>query len=146
MSLSYSKIVNVLKFVMISMPFGVFAPLLGRISFILFLLSSVITAHNPRRKWLWVLIGLQLVINIIPCILQFTQCEPASALWDPLSLIQKCQGAVVVQKFGYFQGGAQPKSILQIVADQRSVQRIDRPDSDGYRPRRDPLSQNPPLE
>ncbi|OJI95839.1 hypothetical protein ASPVEDRAFT_35148 [Aspergillus versicolor CBS 583.65] len=104
MSLSYSKIVNVLKFVMISMPFGVLAPLFGRISFILFLLSSVITVHNPRRKWLWVLVGLQLVINIIPCILQFTQCQPASALWDPLSLIQKCQGAVVVQKYGYFQG------------------------------------------
>ncbi|OJJ61742.1 hypothetical protein ASPSYDRAFT_128681 [Aspergillus sydowii CBS 593.65] len=104
MSLSYNQIVNVLKFAMVSMPFGVFAPLLGRISFILFLLSSVITAHNPRRKWLWVLIALQLVINIIPCILQFTQCHPASALWDPLSLIEKCQGAVVVQKFGYFQG------------------------------------------
>ncbi|BCS19478.1 uncharacterized protein APUU_12306S [Aspergillus puulaauensis] len=104
MSLSYKQIVNVLKFVMISMPFGVIAPLLGRISFILFLLSSVITAHNPRRKWLWGLVALQLVINTIPCILQFTQCRPASALWDPMNLIQKCQGAVVVQKFGYFQG------------------------------------------
>ena len=114
MSLSYNQIVNVLKFAMVSMPFGVFAPLLGRISFILFLLSSVITAHNPRRKWLWVLIALQLIINIIPCILQFTQCHPASALWDPLKLIEKCQGAVVVQKFGYFQGGAHVDSLCTL--------------------------------
>ncbi len=151
MSLSYNQIVNVLKFAMVSMPFGVFAPLLGRISFILFLLSSVITAHNPRRKWLWVLIALQLVINIIPCILQFTQCHPASALWDPLSLIEKCQGAVVVQKFGYFQGGAHVDSLslslyFRMDTDQRSVQRNDRPGLNGKWPRRDPFTQNPPLE
>jgi uncharacterized membrane protein len=103
--LSYNQIVNVLKYAMISMPFGVFAPLLGRVSFILFLLASVITVHNFRRKLLWVLIALQVVINIVPCVVQFTQCDPVDALWNPLLLISHCQGAVVVQRYGYFQGG-----------------------------------------
>ncbi|KAL2826467.1 hypothetical protein BDW59DRAFT_179574 [Aspergillus cavernicola] len=102
--LSYTEIVHVLKYAMISMPFGVFAPLLGRISFILFLLASVVTVHKLRRKLLWTLIGLQVVINIIPIILQFTQCDPVSALWNPLQLLSSCQGAVVVQRYGYFQG------------------------------------------
>ncbi|KAL2826162.1 hypothetical protein BJY01DRAFT_229887 [Aspergillus pseudoustus] len=102
--LDYHQIVNALKYAMISMPFGVVAPLLGRISFILFLLSSVITVHNFRRKLLWALIVLQTVINIIPCILQFTQCDPVEALWDPLQLVTQCQSAMVVLRFGYFQG------------------------------------------
>ncbi|KAL4887264.1 hypothetical protein BJY04DRAFT_388 [Aspergillus karnatakaensis] len=103
-ALNYDKIVSVLKYAMISMPFGVLAPLLGRVSFILFLLASVITVHNLRRKLLWGLIVLQVVINIVPCVVQFTQCDPVDALWDPMRLISHCQGAVVVQKYGYFQG------------------------------------------
>jgi hypothetical protein len=103
--LDYHEIVNVLKYAMISMPFGVIAPLLGRISFILFLLTSVITVHKLRRKLLWGLIVLQTIINIVPCILQFTQCDPVEALWNPLQLIARCQGAILVLRFGYFQGG-----------------------------------------
>ncbi|KAL2815122.1 hypothetical protein BJX63DRAFT_390491 [Aspergillus granulosus] len=102
--LDYHQIVNVLKYAMISMPFGVIAPLLGRISFILFLLASVITPHDYRRRLLWGLIVLQTIINIIPCILQFTQCDPVEALWNPLQLMTRCQGAIVVLRFGYFQG------------------------------------------
>ncbi|CEL03608.1 hypothetical protein ASPCAL04760 [Aspergillus calidoustus] len=102
--LDYHQVVNLLKYAMISMPFGVIAPLLGRISFILFLLTSVITVHKLRRKLLWGLIVLQTIINIVPCILQFTQCDPVEALWNPLQLIARCQGAIVVLRFGYFQG------------------------------------------
>ncbi|KAL4899325.1 hypothetical protein BDW74DRAFT_117040 [Aspergillus multicolor] len=94
---------NMLKYAMISMPLGTLASMLGRISFILFLLNSVITVHNLRRKVLWGLVACQFV-NVIPCVLQFTQCDPVSALWDPLKLIQKCQGATMVQNWGYFQG------------------------------------------
>ncbi|KAJ0416691.1 hypothetical protein BJY00DRAFT_316570 [Aspergillus carlsbadensis] len=103
--LNYQQIVNVLKYAMISLPFGVIAPLLGRISFILFLLNSVITVHKLRRKLLWGLIVLQTILNIIPCILQFTQCDPVEALWDPLQLLDGCQGAIAVLRFGYFLGG-----------------------------------------
>ncbi|KAL4783727.1 hypothetical protein BJX76DRAFT_348388 [Aspergillus varians] len=117
MNLGHDDTVHLLKYTMISLPFGVVASLLGRISFILFLLSSVITAHNPHRKVLWVLIGLQVIINIIPCVLQFTQCKPVSALWDPVNLISKCQNAVVVQQLGYFQGAfnAMTDLILTII-------------------------------
>ncbi|RDW63216.1 uncharacterized protein DSM5745_10327 [Aspergillus mulundensis] len=94
---------EMLKYAMISMPCGTIASMLGRISFILFLLKSVITVHNLRRKVLWGLIACQFV-NVIPCVLQFTQCNPVSALWDPLKLIEKCQGATMVQNWGYFQG------------------------------------------
>ncbi|KAL4940011.1 hypothetical protein BDV06DRAFT_197629 [Aspergillus oleicola] len=107
LDLNYIQITRVLKYMMISQPFGVIAPLLGRISFMLFLLNSVITVHTAndrRRKLLWCLIGLQVPVNIVPCILQFTQCDPVDALWDPLRLMTHCQGARVVQKFGYFQG------------------------------------------
>ncbi|KAL4802185.1 hypothetical protein BDV18DRAFT_164360 [Aspergillus unguis] len=103
-ALAYADMKNLLKYAMVAMPFGVVASLLGRISFILFLLSSVTTVHNYRRKLLWVLIGLQVITNVVPCILQYTQCDPVDALWDPMRLIDYCQGATVVMKFGYFQG------------------------------------------
>ncbi|KAL4965476.1 uncharacterized protein BDV14DRAFT_172718 [Aspergillus stella-maris] len=108
LDLDYIKVTQVLKYTMISQPFGVIAPLLGRISFMLFLLNSVITVHTAsglRRKLLWCLIALQVPVNIVPCILQFTQCDPVDALWDPSRLMTHCQGALVVKRFGYFQGG-----------------------------------------
>ncbi|KAL4795821.1 hypothetical protein BDV19DRAFT_362129 [Aspergillus venezuelensis] len=107
LDLDYTKVTQVLKYTMISQPFGVIAPLLGRISFMLFLLNSVITVHTAsdfRRKLLWCLVALQVPVNIVPCILQFTQCDPVDALWDPLRLMTHCQGALVVKRFGYFQG------------------------------------------
>jgi hypothetical protein len=99
------RIINMLKYAMISMPFGVLGPMLGRISFILFLQNTVLTVHALRRKLLWGLVALQVVINVIPIILQFTQCKPASALWDPVLFVTACRGAMVVQRYGYFQGG-----------------------------------------
>jgi hypothetical protein len=99
------RIINMLKYAMISMPFGVLGPMLGRISFILFLQNTVLTVHALRRKLLWGLVALQVVINVIPIILQFTQCKPASALWDPVLFVTACRDAMVVQRYGYFQGG-----------------------------------------
>ncbi|KAL4920599.1 hypothetical protein BDW62DRAFT_215858 [Aspergillus aurantiobrunneus] len=102
--LSYNEMVNLLKYAMIAMPFGIIAPFLGRISCILFLLSSVITVHKLRRKMLWALIALSIPINVLLCILQFTQCTPASSLWDPQRVFEDCQSAVVVSRYGYFAG------------------------------------------
>ncbi|KAL2823545.1 hypothetical protein BDW59DRAFT_163123 [Aspergillus cavernicola] len=97
-------VVNMLKFAMISMPFGVLGPMLARISFILFLIVTVLTVHNLRRKSLWVLIVLQVVINAIPIIMQFTLCRPLSGMWDPFEHRQACRAGKIVQQYGFFQG------------------------------------------
>ncbi|KAL4771991.1 hypothetical protein BDW60DRAFT_188861 [Aspergillus nidulans var. acristatus] len=89
---------------MIGMPFGVLAPMSARISFILLLLATVVSVHNLRRKLLWLLIVLQLFLNIIPCVLQYTQCSPVEALWNPKIVLTKCAGARMVQHWGYFVG------------------------------------------
>jgi hypothetical protein len=107
------RIINTLKYAMVSMPFGVLGPMLGRISFILFLQNTVLTVHALRRKLLWGLVALQVVINVIPIILQFTQCKPASALWDPLLVPTACRDAMVVQRYGYFQGGMLRSYLLE---------------------------------
>ncbi|KAL2847035.1 hypothetical protein BJX68DRAFT_268335 [Aspergillus pseudodeflectus] len=107
------RIINTLKYAMISMPFGVLGPMLGRISFILFLQNTVLTVHALRRKLLWGLVALQVLINVIPIILQFTQCKPASALWDPLLVPTACRDAMVVQRYGYFQGGMLRSCLLE---------------------------------
>ncbi|KAL4862828.1 hypothetical protein BDV12DRAFT_202689 [Aspergillus spectabilis] len=104
MLLNRESVNNTLKYAMISMPFGVLGPMLGRISFILFLNVTVLTVHHLRRKCLWGLIVLQVITNIIPIVLQFTMCRPISALWDPLLLQRDCGSALVVQKYGFFQG------------------------------------------
>ncbi|KAL2862536.1 uncharacterized protein BJX67DRAFT_296070 [Aspergillus lucknowensis] len=98
------NVVNMLKYAMISMPFGVLGPMLGRISFILFLQTTVLTVHNVRRKVLWGVIALQVIINVIPIILEFTKCKPVEALWDPFVLRDACRPAMVIQRYGYFQG------------------------------------------
>ncbi|KAL2811416.1 hypothetical protein BJX63DRAFT_276341 [Aspergillus granulosus] len=102
--LDRTRVVNMLKYAMISMPFGVVGPMLGRISFILFLQNTVLTVHALRRKLLWGVIGLQLVINLIPIVLQFTQCKPANALWDPYKFQTACRDALLVMRYGFFQG------------------------------------------
>ncbi|KAL4816829.1 hypothetical protein BDW67DRAFT_184300 [Aspergillus spinulosporus] len=103
-ALDYGQLVGLLKYVMIGMPFGVLAPLAGRISFILLLLATVLSVHNMRRKLLWALIILQVIVNIIPCVLQYTQCSPVEGLWNPKIVLTECQGAILVQRWGYFQG------------------------------------------
>ncbi|KAL4761121.1 uncharacterized protein BDW70DRAFT_150276 [Aspergillus foveolatus] len=103
-TLDYGQLIGLLKYVMIGMPFGVLAPLCGRISFILLLLATVLSVHNLRRKLLWLLIVLQLIFSIIPCVLQYTQCSPIEGLWDPRIVLTKCPGARRLQRWGYFQG------------------------------------------
>ncbi|KAJ0415109.1 hypothetical protein BJY00DRAFT_318100 [Aspergillus carlsbadensis] len=110
------RVINMLKYAMISMPFGVVGPMLGRISFILFLQNTVLTVHALRRKLLWGLVVLQVVINFIPIVLQFTQCKPANALWDPVLFLTACRDAVVVQRYGYFQGAFNALTDLLLIA------------------------------
>jgi hypothetical protein len=148
-TLDYEQLVGLLKYVMIGMPFGVLAPLSGRISFILLLLATVLSVHNLRRKLLWLLIVLQLFLNIIPCVLQYTQCSPVEGLWNPKIVLTECPGARMVQRWGYVQGGMAPStndgwyglnSLLY------SIQRPNRPDPDNHRSCRGTEIEGTPLE
>ncbi|KAL4864225.1 hypothetical protein BDV12DRAFT_201330 [Aspergillus spectabilis] len=84
--LDQKRVVNSLKYAMISMPFGVLGPRLGRISFVLFLIATVLTVHNFRRKLLWGLIVLQIII-----------------MSSQSSYSLRSAGRLV-PKYGYFQG------------------------------------------
>ncbi|KAL4861551.1 hypothetical protein BDV12DRAFT_203893 [Aspergillus spectabilis] len=102
--LNYEQIVHVLKYGAFAMPVGALSSMCGRIGFICFLLLSVITVYRYRRWLLWSLVVTQLVVNIVPIILEFTTCKPVSKLWNFMGE-GVCEESVVVQQMGYFQGG-----------------------------------------
>jgi hypothetical protein len=97
--LNYEQIVHVLKYGAFAMPVGALSSMCGRIGFICFLLLSVITVYR-----LWSLVVTQLVVNVVPIILEFTTCKPVSKLWNFMGE-GICEEAIVAQRMGYFQGG-----------------------------------------
>ncbi|KAL3451749.1 hypothetical protein BJX65DRAFT_304333 [Aspergillus insuetus] len=96
---------NIAKFAFVFLPFGVFGPMLGRVSFILFIRSSVVVEVFHLRRWLlWALLVLQVVLNVVPVIMEFTQCFPVESLWDASEGEESCGEASSVQYYVYFQG------------------------------------------
>jgi hypothetical protein len=89
---------------MLAVPWGIFCPMFGRISFIVFLLIFIMTVSRVRKTLLYTLIVIEVVFNIIPIIVVFVQCQPVSRLWDP-SIPGKCWSPNVVRDVGYVQGG-----------------------------------------
>ncbi|OQO07149.1 hypothetical protein B0A48_07717 [Cryoendolithus antarcticus] len=92
----------------ISLAFGHFAPMFGRISFCITLLYLTATDARMRAWPTIVIIGLQVLINAIAVGLVFGQCgNEIDILWTPgkqLLYYQKCWVATIQTKYGYFQG------------------------------------------
>jgi hypothetical protein len=81
--LSLDERIHVVKFFYIAGAWGFISATFGRISFALFLLSVLYLLTTVRRIFLWALIVLQVVINLLAVIIEFVQCNPTPKLWNP---------------------------------------------------------------
>lgn len=98
---------NVSKIIMhdyLAQTFGLAGGAMGRISFIVFI-NGLLVQKKSHRIILWILVGLQIVVNCTFIIIIFVQCPGhTSAIWD-LSGKAKCWDPHVQAYYGYFQGG-----------------------------------------
>lgn len=105
--LSSIKTPNISKIIMhdyLAQTFGLAGGALGRISFIVFIIGLLVQTRS-HRIILWILAGLQIIINCIFIIIIFVQCPGhTSAIWDQ-SGKAKCWDLHVQAYYGYFQGG-----------------------------------------
>lgn len=97
---------NVPKIIMhdyLAQTFGLAGGAMGRISFIVFVVGLLVQKRS-HRIILWILVGLQLVVNCVFIIILFVQCPGhASAIWDH-SGRAKCWDPRVQAYYSYFQG------------------------------------------
>ncbi|KAF3398286.1 hypothetical protein F1880_005824 [Penicillium rolfsii] len=106
LELSSIKAPNVSRIIMhdyLAQTFGLAGGALGRVSFIVFIVG-LLGQTRSHRITLWILAGLQIVINCIFIIIIFVQCPGhTSAIWDQ-SGKAKCWDVHVQAYYGYFQG------------------------------------------
>jgi hypothetical protein len=68
---------------------GIMTSTLGRVSFTC-LMFRLFGTTQLRKAFLWSLITVNLVVNLVTCITIFTQCGNAESLWDPIGHPSKC--------------------------------------------------------
>ncbi|GAD93328.1 integral membrane protein [Paecilomyces variotii No. 5] len=109
--LSLEDRIQVVKYEYIGGAWGIISPTLGRISYALFLLSVLWLLTTVRRIFLWVLIALQVVLNLLALIIIFVQCHPTSRVWNP-SVPGYCVSVDVQGDIGFAQGAINTLSDL----------------------------------
>ncbi|KAI1380752.1 hypothetical protein F4677DRAFT_404508 [Hypoxylon crocopeplum] len=97
--------VNAIYMIWLSVPFSPGSAAFGKISIALFLMR-LIDRSRRQKAFLWVLIFLLAVVNLVLIIVTFAQCTPVTFLWDRVRAISHgtCWAPTVQQYYGYFQG------------------------------------------
>lgn len=91
-----------MKFEMFSMIFGTLCGIFGRVSFAVFLLYFIQRVSRPRTYMVWVIIVLQVVINVLFLAIILAQCAPSvRGAWDA----GLCRTSGSVLAIQYVQGG-----------------------------------------
>lgn len=101
---STSNLTAVVKLYWVALPFATLSLMFGRISLAAVLLSILGGISKRRRQLLWILLLLQLPINIIFIILIFCQCHLVEKLWDWAGP-GYCWPQNVLKNYAYAQGG-----------------------------------------
>ncbi|KAL9075328.1 MAG: hypothetical protein Q9161_001705 [Pseudevernia consocians] len=86
----------------ISQPFTIFSCGVGKISIALLLLRIMPKNKIREQRFLYILITLLIIINIICVAFIFGQCSPTRKLWEP-SIKGSCMKPYVQQDVGFFQ-------------------------------------------
>lgn len=91
----------------------------GKISISL-LVSRMIHRKRAYKIFLWTLIFLLFITNILVTIITFTQCTPASWLWDQLDPTLagyrgSCWDPLIQKYYRCFQGGMVSTALLRYV-------------------------------
>ncbi|KAF9243033.1 hypothetical protein DTO013E5_2566 [Penicillium roqueforti] len=94
---------KVIMYDYLTQTFGIAGGTLGRISFIVFVIQLLGTRRS-HRVILWVIVGLQIVTNVMLIIILFVQCPGhGSAIWTQNGK-DKCWDYRVQAYYGYYQG------------------------------------------
>ncbi|KAG8623949.1 hypothetical protein KVT40_008925 [Elsinoe batatas] len=104
-NLTYAQIVQSLKWVWISIFIGLVGLTFAKWAIIALLLQVQLPTQVKRRAFLWSLGVILGVVCIVQFVLSFTQCRPASKLWNP-RLPGSCPGPTGALYFGFFQGAS----------------------------------------
>ncbi|KAI2783664.1 hypothetical protein F4815DRAFT_502682 [Daldinia loculata] len=74
-------VMNSIKWSYLCEFFLIMTPQFGRISYA-FLLSNLIPPSKSRRTFLWVLVGIHFVVDVVMVVVSFAQCRPFRGFWD----------------------------------------------------------------
>ena len=69
------------KYIYLCEFFAIMSPGFGRISYA-FLLLEIIPPSKWRRRFLWTIIFVQFLVDVLVVVIAYAQCQPVSAFWD----------------------------------------------------------------
>ncbi|CAJ2500227.1 Uu.00g030800.m01.CDS01 [Anthostomella pinea] len=97
--------VRAVFYIWLSVPFSPGSAAVGKIS-IAFLLMRLMNRDRRREAFLWTLIALLIIVNMLLIIITFAECRPVTFLWDRVGTVAHgtCWSPTVQQDYGYFQG------------------------------------------
>ena len=99
-----SAIPHVVKWIFLAQPFGVAAPILGRVAFCIYLMGIVGVTSPWKYYSLRALIVVQVILGIICVGIGYGQCGThMSALWDFQDKTVHCLDANVLMYYAYVQ-------------------------------------------
>lgn len=101
-ALSDMQIQNTVKWVFLCEFFSILSPGIGRIAYA-FLLLGLVPPVQWRTRFLWSIMAIQFVVDIVTIIISFTQCRPLSKFWNH-DVPGTCWSPSVQQDTGFFQG------------------------------------------
>lgn len=100
--------VNAVYMIWLSVPFSPGSAAFGKVSIALLLMRLM---NRNRKRWqevfLWILIFFLFAVNLVLVIVTFSQCTPASFLWERVRMFPppgSCWAPTIQQNYGYFQG------------------------------------------
>ncbi len=100
-------LIKAVQWIWISAPFSTMSACFGKISIALLILR-MINRNRAYSVFLWSLIVLLFVINLVLTIITFAQCTPVEWLWDQLNPMAGYTGTCwhpdIQKNYGYFQG------------------------------------------
>lgn len=113
------QLVKAVHWIWLSTPMSTQAACWGKISISLLILR-MFTRNRAYTIFLWTLIFLLFIINIVLAIITFVQCTPASWLWDQLNPTiagyrGTCWNPSIVKNYGYFQGGMAGTALSHLI-------------------------------
>ncbi|KAE8356878.1 hypothetical protein BDV28DRAFT_126344 [Aspergillus coremiiformis] len=100
-----SRAANALKNYVVVQVLSVASTCVGRVAFILYLIPILSTRKIYKRS-LWVLLALQVIVNVLTIILILSQCRDIRGVWDAeIASSTECMDGSVQLYYGYFQIG-----------------------------------------
>ncbi|KAL4778722.1 hypothetical protein BJX76DRAFT_362460 [Aspergillus varians] len=100
----------------IGQTFGTIGGVAGRVAFILFVLG-ILGTNKRDRIILWILVGGQVIVNVLFILIIFLQCPGhASAIFSHSGNSEKCWDLRVQTYYGYFQGAFNSATDLYLAA------------------------------